>query len=64
MNNPNFKSELEFLKQQLELEQANYKTALELRVNIVILKAMRDKMKLLKDTIEFTSQQIGSKDNS
>jgi hypothetical protein len=58
MNTASFQVELEFLRQQLEIEQSNYKTALEIRVNILILKAMRDKIKLLKDAIAFTSEQV------
>jgi len=51
-------AEIEFLKQQIELEQTNYRKALTLQVSIIILKAMREKMKLLKSTLQLIMDKV------
>jgi hypothetical protein len=51
-------AEIEFLKQQIELEQTNYRKALTLHVSFIILKAMREKMKLLKATLQLIIDKV------
>jgi|KBSMisStandDraft_5_1062788.scaffolds.fasta_scaffold425400_2 hypothetical protein len=51
-------AEMEFLKQQLELEQTNYKTAVSLNINFIILKAMREKIKLLTNTLQLITNKV------
>jgi len=50
--------EIEFLKQQIELEQTNYKTAISLNISFIILKAMREKIKLLKNTLQLITNKV------
>ena len=51
-------AEIEFLKEQLELEQTNYKTAVSLNINFIILKAMREKIKLLTNTLQLITNKV------
>ena len=54
MENSVFQSEIEQLQQQIELEETNYKKALENHKDFPTLKDIKERIKELKNTLQLT----------